>query len=199
MYYTQLSINCINFGSAHFRNTRPAATITAPCRAVRPYKDLQWNANISHHRRIRRCVLHSTAVCFAVSLRGNCFRWERCLHAGGAVVQICRKNIVCWPQRSSTDSFCGLRYNPIRIQRLFLPTFSGKTEKVGRRRHSRGVTANSVLRCQPEKGTDFRPPLQGILQSCAYSVSASLCTAAVPHSARHFAAKAAACSALRPV
>ena len=127
MYYTQLSINCINFGSAHFRNTRPAATITAPCRAVRPYKDLQWNANISHHRRMRRWPVVSAAACFAIFLRGNCFRWERCLHAGGAVVQICRKNIVCWPQRSSTDSFCGLRYNPIRIQRLFLHTFSGKT------------------------------------------------------------------------
>ena len=44
------------------------------------------------------------------------------------VVQICRQFIVCWPQRSSTGSFCGLRYNPIRIQRLFLPTFSGKTD-----------------------------------------------------------------------
>ena len=130
MYYTQLSINCINFGSAHFRNTRPAATITAPCRAVRPYKDLQWNANISHHRRMRRWPVISAAACFAIFLRGNCFRWERCLHAGGAVVQICRKNIVCWPQRSSTGSFCGLRYNPIRIQRLFLHTFSDKPEKV---------------------------------------------------------------------
>ena len=86
MYYTQLSINCINFGSAHFRNTRPAATITAPCRAVRPYKDLQWNANISHHRRMRRWPVISAAACFTISMRGNDSRWERCLHAGGAVV-----------------------------------------------------------------------------------------------------------------
>ena len=41
------------------------------------------------------------------SLRGNCFRWERCLHAGGAVVQFCREFSVCWPQCSSTGSFCG--------------------------------------------------------------------------------------------
>ena len=38
-------------------------------------------------------------------------------------------------------SFCGLRYNPIRIQRLFLPTFSGKTEKVGLRSNGCGVAA----------------------------------------------------------
>ena len=35
---------------------------------------------------------------------------------------------MCWPQCSSTGSFCGLRYNPIRIQRLFLPTFSDKPD-----------------------------------------------------------------------
>ena len=57
------------------------------------------------------------------------------------VVQICRQFIVCWPQRSSTGSFCGLRYNPIRIQRLFLPTFSGKTEKVGPRSDGCDVAA----------------------------------------------------------
>ena len=49
-------------------------------------------------------------------------------HAGGAVVQFCRQFIVCWLQCFSTGFFCGLRYNPIRIQRLFLPTFSGKTD-----------------------------------------------------------------------
>ena len=46
------------------------------------------------------------------------------------VVQICRQFIVCWPQCSSTGLFCGLRYNPIRFQRLFLHTFSDKPEKV---------------------------------------------------------------------
>ena len=56
---------------------------------------------------MRRCVLYSTAACFAISLRGNCFRWERCFHAGGAVVQFCRQFIVCWPQCSSMGSFCG--------------------------------------------------------------------------------------------
>ena len=46
------------------------------------------------------------------------------------VVQIRRQFFVCWPQCSSMGSFCGLRYNPIRIQRLFLHTFSDKPEKV---------------------------------------------------------------------
>ena len=63
-------------------------------------------ANIVHHRRIRRWPAISTAACFAISLRGNCYRWERCLHAGGAVVQFCRQFIVCWPQCSSTELFC---------------------------------------------------------------------------------------------
>ena len=42
--------------------------------------------NMLHHRRIRRWPAISTAVCFSIFLRGNCFRCERCLHAGGAVV-----------------------------------------------------------------------------------------------------------------
>ena len=99
------------------------------------------NVNILHHRRIRRWPIVSTAACFAISLRGNCFRWERCHHTGGAVVQICREIFVCWLQCSSAGSFCGLRYNPIRIQRLFLPTFSGKAEKVGLRSNSCGAAA----------------------------------------------------------
>ncbi len=126
-------------------------------------------ANIGHHRRIRRWPAISTAACFAIPLRGNCFRWERCLHAGGAVVQLCRKFIVCWPQRSSRGFFCGLRYNPIRIQRLFLPTFSGKTEKVGLRSNGYGLTANSALRCQQKylKRTKARPAFR---QDGLYSI-----------------------------
>ena len=77
---------------------------------------------------MRRWPVISAAACFAIALRGNCFRWERCLHAGGAVVQFCREIPVCWPQCFSTGFFCGLRYNPIRIQRLFLHTFSDKPD-----------------------------------------------------------------------
>ena len=124
MYYTHLRADCNNSVSPHFRNTRPVT--------------------ILHHRHIRRCVLHSTAACFAISLRGNCYRWERCHHAGGAVVQLCREIPVCWPQCFSTGLFCGLRHNPIRFQRLFLPTFSGKAEKVGLRSNSCGPAANSA-------------------------------------------------------
>ena len=36
-----------------------------------------------------------------------------------------------------------LRYNPIRFQRLFLPTFSGKTEKVGLRSNGYSVSVNN--------------------------------------------------------
>ena len=63
--------------------------------------------NMLHHRRIRRWPAISTVVCFTIPLRSNCSRWERCLHAGGAVVQLCREIPVCWPQRSSTGYFCG--------------------------------------------------------------------------------------------
>ena len=66
MYYTHLRADCINFGSAHFRNTRLVT--------------------ILHYRRIRRWPAISTAGCFASFLRGSDSRWERCLHAGGAVV-----------------------------------------------------------------------------------------------------------------
>ena len=66
MYYTHLRADCINFASAHFRNTRLVT--------------------ILHYRRIRRCVLNCMAVCFVIFLRGNYHRWERCHHAGGAVV-----------------------------------------------------------------------------------------------------------------
>ena len=95
MYYTHLRADCINFASAHFRNTRPVT--------------------ILHHRRIRRWPAISTAGCFASFLRGSDSRWERCPHAGGAVVQLCREIPVCWPQCFSTGLFSGLRYNPIRI------------------------------------------------------------------------------------
>ena len=93
-----------------------------------PYKDLQWNENILHHRRIRRCAVISTAGCFAISLRGNCFRWERCLHAGGAAVQFCRQFIVCWCNvfLRAHSVACGTIRSASK--RLFLPTFSGKTD-----------------------------------------------------------------------
>ena len=46
MYYTQLRAACDNFGSAHFRNTRPVT--------------------ILHHRHIRRWPAISTAACFTI-------------------------------------------------------------------------------------------------------------------------------------
>ena len=41
-----------------------------------------------------------------------------------------------------------------RTKRFFLPTFSGATEKVGRRRHSCGVIASTEVRCKSEKRAD---------------------------------------------
>ena len=61
---------------------------------------------------------------------------------------------MCWPQCSSTGFFCGLRYNPIRIQRLFLLTFSGKTEKVGLRSNSCSLTAKEAVPVNPDKRAD---------------------------------------------
>ena len=73
------------------------------------------------------------------------------------VVQLCREIPVCWPQCFSTGLFSGLRYNPIRVQRLFLPTFSGKTEKVGLRSNSRGVTATTAVPVNTDKRAGKRP------------------------------------------
>ena len=131
-------------------------------------------ANFLHHRRIHRCVLHCMAACFAISLRGNCSRWERCLHAGGAVVQFCREIPVCWPQCFSTGFFCGLRYNPIRIQRLFLHTFSDKPEKVCRRRHGCGVAASTAVPVKPDKRADVHPQGVGRIRSAPSSLTAAL-------------------------
>ena len=86
---------------------RSAPSSLTAALAIGPYKYLQWNADILHHRRMRRWPVVSAAACFTIFLRGNCFRWERCLHAGGAVVQIYRKIFVCWPQCSSMGSSCG--------------------------------------------------------------------------------------------
>ena len=99
MYYTQMWADCINFGSAHFRNTQPANIHAQHVVGADAYIG---HANIVHHRRIRRCVLNCIAACFTISMRGNDSRWERCPHAGGAVVQFCREIPVCWPQCSST-------------------------------------------------------------------------------------------------
>ena len=94
---------------------RPLQTFTIECK----------------YRRTRRCVLHCMAGCFATFLRGNCYRWEHCLHAGGAVVQLCREIPVCWPQCFSTGLFCGLRYNPIRIQAPLFAHFFWQGRKSG--------------------------------------------------------------------
>ena len=89
MYYTQLRADYINFASAHFRNTRPIAILHSMLNIYKKRTGRTESSaptNIWHHRRMRRWLVISTAWCFAISLRGNCSRWERCLHAGGAVV-----------------------------------------------------------------------------------------------------------------
>ena len=103
------------------------------------------SANIWHHRRIRRCVLHSTAVCFAISLRGNYSRWERCLHAGGAVVQICSGIFVCWPQCFSTDSFCGTAVQPDPLPAPLFAYFFWQDRK--------SRSAKQQLRCHRKEGS----------------------------------------------
>ena len=62
-----------------------SCSCTAPCRG-RCLQRFTIELTILHYRQIRRCVVVSTAGCFAIFLCGNCYRWERCLHAGGAVV-----------------------------------------------------------------------------------------------------------------
>ena len=89
MYYTQKSSASSNFDSAHFRNTRPIAILHSMLNIYKKRTGRTESSaptNIWHHRRMRRWPVISTAWCFAISLRGNCSRWERCLHAGGAVV-----------------------------------------------------------------------------------------------------------------
>ena len=105
--------------------------------------------NMLHHRRTRRCVLHSTAACFAISLRGNCSRWERCLHAGGAVVEICREIFVCWLQCSSTGLFCGTAVQPDSYPAPLFAHFFWRNRKSG--------SAKQRLRCHCNRGSPVNP------------------------------------------
>ena len=45
--------------------------------------------------------------------------------------------------------------NITRLLRIFLPTFSGATEKVGRRRHSSGVAARTAVPVKPDRRADM--------------------------------------------
>ena len=154
MYYTHLRAACDNFGSAHFRNTRPVT--------------------ILHHRHIRRWPAISTAACFAIPLCGNCFRWERCPHAGGAVVQIYRKIFVCWPQCSSMGSFCGIAVQPDPHPASLFAHFFWQGRKSG--------SAKQRLRChrthgssvQTDKRADVHPQGVGRIRSAPSSLTAAL-------------------------
>ena len=67
-----------------------------------------------------------------------------------------------------------LRYNPIRFQRLFLPTFSGKTEKVGLRSNGYGVAVKMAVPVNPDKRADVHPQGVGRIRSAPSSLTAAL-------------------------
>ena len=146
MYYTQLRIDSSRFrfcsfpkysaGRAHAQHVVGADAHIGP-------------ANIWNHRRIRRWPVISTAGCFALSLRGNCFRWERCLHAGGAVVQFCREIPVCWPQCSSTGYFCGTAVQSDSFPAPLFAHFFWQGRKSG--------SAKQRLRCYRKRGSPVNP------------------------------------------
>ena len=66
------------------------------------------------------------------------------------------------------------RYNPIRIQRLFLHTFSDKPEKVCPRSDGRGVTAKEALPVNPDKRADVHPQGVGRIRSAPLLLTAAL-------------------------
>ena len=112
-----------------------------------------------HYRRMRRCVVITTAACFAISLRGNCSRWEHCLHAGGAVVQICREFIVCWPQCSSTGSFCATAAKSDPYPAPHFAHFFWQDRKSG--------SAKQPLQCHCKRGSSVTTGKAGPAKSSA--------------------------------
>ena len=67
-----------------------------------------------------------------------------------------------------------LRYNPIRIQRLFLHTFSDKPEKVCRRRHGYSVAVKNRTSGGSRKRVDVHPQGVGRIRSAPSSLTAAL-------------------------
>ena len=132
-------------------------------------------SNIVHHWRIRRWPVISTAGCFALSLRGNCFRWERCLHAGGAVVQLCREIPVCWLQRFSTGSFCGTAVQsdphpaPLFAHFFWQDRKSRPPEAQLRCRRINGTSGETG-----QMGGQGRPPLQCAAETCPWNDSCGI-------------------------
>ena len=93
------------------------------------------------------------------SLRGNCSRWERCLHAGGAVVQLCRESIVCWLQCSSTGLFCGTAVQPDSYPAPLFAHFFWRNRKSG--------SAKQQLRSHRKSGTAGANRADGPTESSA--------------------------------
>ena len=123
---------------------------------------------------MRRWPVVSAAACFTIFLHGNCFRWERCLHAGGAVVQLCRESIVCWPQRFSMGSFCGTAVQSDSYPAPLFAHFFWQGRKSG--------SAKQRLRChrthgssvQTDKRADVHPQGVDRIRSAPSSLTAAL-------------------------
>ena len=122
MYYTHLRTDCNNSVSPHFRNTRPISFMHRPLqtftktnradRVARPYKiavdEHSWSSIPKMSRSKTCCPLSATACGIFV---GTINYW---------------KSICLAPEQGAEKH---LRVSAInRIQRLFLPTFSGKTD-----------------------------------------------------------------------
>ena len=127
-----------------------------------------------YHRRMRRWPITSTAGCFAISLRGNCSRWERCLHAGGAVVQLCREIPVCWPQCSFTGSFCATAVQSDSYPAPLFAHFFWQGRKSGSAKRQLQCRRKSGSPVKTDRRADVHPKRVGRIRSAPLSLTAAL-------------------------
>ncbi len=81
------------------------------------------------------------------------------------IVAILRPKRAFRPRGAAKNSRAAAR-NITRLKRIFLPTFSGKTEKVGLRSNSHSVTAKKAVSVKSDKRDgQSRPPLQDMAQN----------------------------------
>ena len=143
MYHTQSRADCNNSVSAHFRNTRLVTILHSML-----YNRTQILCTIGAYV---DALLFPQQGVLPSSLRGNCSRWERCHHAGGAVVQLCRESIVCWPQCPSAGSSVACGTIRSASSASFCPLFLARQKKWV----AEGTVAVSpqkrYRRCQPER------------------------------------------------
>ena len=108
-------------------------------------------------RRMRRCVVYYSAINSPVSFCGYDSHWKRCsIQAARSSMRRGDCRVVAGTLDSGTCRHAEAECTT-RLQRLFLPTFSGATEKVGHRRHRTMSIVRTVGQSRPPLNQSASP------------------------------------------